>query len=203
MPAKLANNMRPPGNTSSNKHQMSKIPFELQRFDLSTTEVPAITIAGDLNLNDNRIQVSYQLHGNIGRLLFPKPSKTASRKDKLWESTCFELFIAESGNAAYWEYNLSPSRDWAAFQFTNYRENKTNDLTIETLKIETSTDKTTRFELNASLTLAARLLGHRLCLGISAVLQDNSGKLYYYALTHRKRHPDFHDRSGFTITLEA
>ena len=182
---------------------MSKIPFELQPFDVSNLDVPNIAISGDLSLSENEIQINYQLSGNIGELQFPKNSVKASRKDKLWESTCFEVFIAKPGKSDYWEYNLSPSKDWAVFRFTDYRENKTDDLTISSINIVTRFNNTSQFKLNSSLPLPDNLVGNELCIGISAVIQDNSGNIYYYALSHRNQQPDFHDRDSFSIAIES
>lgn len=182
---------------------MNNNPFILHPFDSSTKDRLGIAVSGEATLNKNSIQISYQLLGNINNVNLTQPSANASRKDKLWESTCLELFIAKPGNTDYWEYNLSPSKDWAVFRFTDYRENKTDDLTILDIDIETRIDNSTLFELNSSLPLPDTLRGHSLCVGISAVIQDNSGDVYYYALDHLNQQPDFHDRNSFTITLEA
>lgn len=182
---------------------MNKIPFVLQPFDCSTTDRLGIAISGEVILNTNLIQVSYQLLGNIGRVNIPQRLENSSRKDKLWESTCFELFFAKPGNSDYWEYNLSPSQDWAVFRFTDYRDNKTDELTISNIDIDTRIDNSTLFELNSSLPLPETLAGHSLRVGISAVIQDNSGDIHYYALGHHNQQPDFHDSKGFAITLEA
>ena len=182
---------------------MNKIPFVLQPFDSITTDRIGIAVSGEVTLKNTLIQISYQLLGNIGEINIPQHSENASRKDNLWESTCLELFITKSGNSDYWEYNLSPSQDWAVFRFTEYRENKTDDLTISNIDIDTRIDNSTLFELNSSLPIPDTLIGHRLCVGISAVIQDNSGNVYYYALDHLNQQPDFHDRNSFAITLEA
>ena len=182
---------------------MRKIPFELQSFDTQTTEVLGIAISGHASLIHNVIQINYQILGNVGNVLFPQTSATPRRKNQLWETTCFELFIAESQNSAYWEYNLSPSKDWAVLRFTDYRENKTDDFAISNIDIVTKIDNTRHFQLNSSLPLPDNLIGHDLCVGISAVIQDNSDNIYYYALRHCNQQPDFHDRNSFSITLKS
>ncbi|WP_455200022.1 DOMON-like domain-containing protein [Kaarinaea lacus] len=182
---------------------MKKIPFVLQPFDSRAADRLSITVSGKVILDKNLIQISYQLQGNVNEINLPQHSERASRKDKLWESTCFELFITKTGISDYWEYNLSPSKDWAVFRFTDYRENKTDELTISNIVIDTRIDNGTLFELNSSLPLPDTLAGHRIRVGISAVIQDNSNDIHYYALDHHKQQPDFHDRKSFTISLEA
>ena len=109
--------------------------------------------------------------------------------------------MARPGSPCYWEYNLSPSQDWAVFSFTDYRENKTNELSISSIDIETKFDNGKQFELNSFLSLPDALIGHSLCLGISAVIQDRQGDIYYYALDHHKQQPDFHDPNCFIINI--
>ena len=43
------------------------------------------------------------------------------RTDGLWEATCFELFLLDA-NGGYFEFNFSPSGQWAAYRFDAYRE---------------------------------------------------------------------------------
>ena len=42
--------------------------------------------------------------------------------DDLWQHTCFELFIGAKNDAEYYEFNFSPSGEWAAYEFRNYRD---------------------------------------------------------------------------------
>ena len=45
-----------------------------------------------------------------------------ARADKLWRSTCFEAFLKSDGMEAYREWNFAPSGNWAAYDFSGYRE---------------------------------------------------------------------------------
>ncbi|MGH6786431.1 MAG: GIY-YIG nuclease family protein, partial [Novosphingobium sp.] len=42
------------------------------------------------------------------------------RRDGLWQSTCFELFLM-CPDGRYFEFNLSPSTEWALYAFDSYR----------------------------------------------------------------------------------
>ena len=44
----------------------------------------------------------------------------------MWQTTCFELFLRPIDGAAYAEFNLSPSENWAAYDFAAYREGMAN-----------------------------------------------------------------------------
>lgn len=50
-----------------------------------------------------------------------EPSPDPAQTGRLWEQTCFEAFIADTGKAAYREYNFAPSGDWAVYEFSDYR----------------------------------------------------------------------------------
>lgn len=50
------------------------------------------------------------------------PAAPRARVDGLWRHTCFELFLRPVGSDAYWEFNFSPSGEWAAYRFDRYRD---------------------------------------------------------------------------------
>ena len=182
---------------------MNNIPFALQSFDVSTIGSFHITISGAVILKQNTLQINYQLQGDdIAAVNFPQLSQTSSRKDNLWEATCFELFVTTPESPLYWEYNLSPSGDWADFRFTDYRENKANEPSISNIDIDTETNNSKQFILTSSLPLPEMLTGRQLCIGISAVIKNHQGETFYYALEHRSQKPDFHNRKSFTIRIE-
>lgn len=56
----------------------------------------------------------------IEALRLPRPV-TPARADGLWQRTCFELFLRSEGAATYYEFNFSPSGEWAAYRFDGYR----------------------------------------------------------------------------------
>src|SRR5580704_12597995 len=46
---------------------------------------------------------------------------TPARADELWRHTCFEAFIGVPPRIGYYEFNFSPSTQWAAYRFSDYR----------------------------------------------------------------------------------
>jgi len=151
------------------------------------------------------LAVTYVLEGDLDRLRIPtqQPARFA---DRLWQHTCFEIFIrAEGATSAYHEFNFSPSREWAAYAFERYREGA--PLTDESLdpQVAVSNDAA-KLELSASIRLGALSLLHsraKLTLALSAVVEDNDGSLSYWALAHPAGKPDFHHPDGFALELQA
>ena len=182
---------------------MNSQPFTLIPFDEKTSQDLPISITGTIALHNKQINARYRINGNIQKIHFPDVAQQPTRKNGLWNATCCELFVGISGEPNYWEYNLSPSHDWAVFSFTGYRQNKTDDLSISKLDITTKIDKNNEFELKTILALPEMLMSHTLDIGVSSVVQDKSGNIHYYALTHPGKQADFHDRNGFNIKLNA
>jgi hypothetical protein len=63
----------------------------------------------------------YSLDADMSRVRVPRFGAGA-RADALWKHTCFEAFIAPADAAGYYEFNFSPSLDWAIYRFSAYRE---------------------------------------------------------------------------------
>src|SRR6476646_7540706 len=87
---------------------------------------------------------------------------------------------------------LPPTAGWAAYRFTSYRSGKTLPA-IPTPDIAVHSEPG-RYSLQASLNLDSlshpdQSLWH---LGLSAVMEDKSGRLSYWALAHPTDKPDFH-----------
>ena len=66
------------------------------------------------------LHLSYELTGDLAQIRIPAPQPPAA-VDGLWEHTCFEVFVAVEGKASYHEFNFSPSGQWAAYAFSDYR----------------------------------------------------------------------------------
>ena len=122
------------------------------------------------------------------------------RQDDLWKTTCFELFIMpRDGTPAYSEFNMSPSERWAAYDFDDYREGMTNrDFAREP-------ECTMRMGMATAIFDAAlpRVQMPHLpwSIGLAAVLEEKGGVKSYWALTHSKDEPDFHDPACFIAGL--
>lgn len=163
---------------------------------------PALTLRGSIaRRQDARLQIEYQLHGDLDLLDIPTATGPPRRRDQLWQRTCFELFIAMPGESGYWEFNLSPSGDWNCYQFSVYRKQMTREDSIQSLALVTQQHNGS-LSLSAELPLPTQLAAHSaLPVGISAVIRKASGNCSYWALTHPADQADFHHPGGFALRL--
>lgn len=151
----------------------------------------AIRISADVQRKGERLTFIYELTGGTADVVFPPPAEPA-RTDDLWQATCFEAFIAV-GKSSYIELNFSPSSQWAAHRFTNYRQGM-RELDIGTPDI---TFAGNRLVANAKLPAPPGAP-----LGITAVIEHRSGVRTYWALAHPGgNRPDFHARDCFIARL--
>ena len=161
-----------------------------------TTAVENIEVALQ-PLPEGRLCLRYALTGNLTRIRLPKPQAPAA-VDGLWEHTCFEAFIAVAGDADYREFNFSPSGQWAAYAFSNYR------VRSAWTAGQTPTIDVTQADgfllLEAVIAdLPINMTGKPFQLGLTAVIESNDGSRSYWALHHPKARPDFHHRAGFIL----
>jgi hypothetical protein len=162
------------------------------------------TIKSALRWERGRVlAVTYKLSGAVDQLRIP-PERSARRLNDLWQHTCFELFIGAKNDAEYYEFNFSPSGEWAVYEFRDYRDGGPfNDDEIEP-KVTVQRDTGT-VELDAIVRLDS-LPGIQpevcLCLGLSAVIEDVNGLFSYWALNHPPGTPDFHHPDNFALQIE-
>ncbi|MBK6288747.1 MAG: DOMON-like domain-containing protein [Gammaproteobacteria bacterium] len=153
-------------------------------------------------LADGSIAIRYRLAADLWRVVIPQP-RGGCAADGLWQHTCFEAFVATPGEAAYHEFNFSPSGQWAVYAFSAWRERDAGFVatTAPLLHIERSVQ-----ELGLEAVLPAALLpsggaGGKLCIGLCAVIEHADGELEHWALHHPAPQPDFHHRGGFVLEL--
>ncbi|HVH49603.1 MAG TPA: DOMON-like domain-containing protein [Sphingomicrobium sp.] len=127
---------------------------------------------------------------------FVLPEGESGRADDLWQTTCFEVFLRAEGEQAYCEWNFAPSGQWAAYDFTAYREGRNNAEVKEPyVRVE---DNLTWWTLGATIGVET---GPSWLLGLSAILEEKDGTKSYWALAHAGGEPDFHDPGCFAARL--
>ena len=141
--------------------------------------------------------LSYVVSGRIGDLRMP-PVVAAARADELWRHTCFEAFFGPSAGPGYYEFNFSPSTQWAAYRFDSYRGGMGVATEIGAPRIEVRSTAES-YALQASLELDGLSLPWR--LGLSAVLEETNGRKSYWALAHPPGKADFHHADCFALEL--
>ena len=146
--------------------------------------------------------LSYFVSGKIGDLRMP-PAVTAVRDDELWRHTCFEAFVGSPASAAYCEFNFAPSTQWAAYRFSSYRSGMQVATELSAPRIDVQSSPAC-CSLQASLALdwLSDLPGDaRWRLGLSAVIEETSGRKSYWALAHPPGKADFHHSDCFAHEL--
>jgi hypothetical protein len=164
--------------------------------------VPALEIEADVARDASALLLMYVVRGDIAAVSLPEPTAPA-RADGLWQHTCFEAFIRGGRSEAYWEFNFSPSREWAAYRFEAYREGMTVEIAIADPYIESLVDGS-GLRLSATLDLsgiAALASSEDWQVGLSAVVEDQSGGKSFFALAHPPGKPDFHHAESFALCL--
>jgi hypothetical protein len=149
------------------------------------------------------LSLTYRLRGDNARIRVP-PQRTPRRADRLWEHSCFEAFVGEVGKPEYYEFNFSPSREWAAYRFRDYRDGGPIDDDGLERKIAVRREAETLaidavMRLDRLITIERRA---KLRLGLSAVIEDTDGRLSYWALKHPPGKPDFHHPDGFMLEIQ-
>jgi len=147
------------------------------------------------------LHLSYELTGDLAQIRIPAPQAPAA-VDGLWERTCFEVFIAIEGEAGYHEFNFSPSGQWAAYAFSDYRvrsEWAANQLPA--ISFARTNGHLVLEAVIVAADLPQNIAGKPFQLGLTAVIEANDGSRSYWALHHPADRPDFHHRAGFILSL--
>jgi len=146
--------------------------------------------------------LSYVVTGTTSEIRLP-PTTAPARGDALWRHTCFETFVRASSGQNYYEFNFSPSGQWAAYRFTGYRNGMcvADEISAAPIEVRSSPARCT---LQASLALdrlSALPRQDPWRLGFSVVIEDARGGISYWALAHPPGKPDFHHTDGFVHEL--
>jgi hypothetical protein len=160
---------------------------------VAAVEVELIACPGD------HLLISYFVTG-AEHLIVPE-WRTAVRRDGLWETTCFEAFLKPVGGPAYFEFNFSPSTEWAAYRFERHREGR-RDLPRPVDPFATRGEEPSDPVLEVDLDLSG-LPDVPMSLGLCAVIEEKGGNKSYWALAHPPGDPDFHNPSCFALELPA
>ena len=144
------------------------------------------------------VVLRYLVTGKIDDLRLP-PVTSPTRTEELWQHTCFEAFVGSSRDETYYEFNFAPSTQWAAYQFDGYRRGMraASGVSAPVIEVQASPD---RFILQGSLELdqlSSLPRDARWRLGLSALIEERSGRVSYWALAHPSGKPDFHHPDCF------
>ena len=145
------------------------------------------------------LMLTFRLAGDVSALNIPECA-SPGRADNLWQHTCFEVFVMQGEGPEYREFNLSPSGEWAVYDFRGYRNGGVlEDEFTPGIVVQRTKD---RLELTAEISRGLLPHGRPLKLGLSAVIEDVDAILSYWALRHTAGKPDFHHTDAFTLQLD-
>lgn len=159
----------------------------------SAAAPPVAAVEADVRREGDHLHFAFRV--SRGAKLKTAPRATPARRDGLWRSTCFEAFIKPGAGDAYFEFNFSPSGDWAAYRFDRYRRGMMNAAVmapdIQWRTLDGAAELAARIDATAlGLSPSARL-------GLSAILETKQHEKTYWALAHPGDKPDFHHAGGF------
>ena len=145
------------------------------------------------------LRLSYRISGEQLAIRVPALSP-ATRRDELWKHTCAELFVIALDDEPYCEFNFSPSQEWAAYEFSSYRRGmQPANCAAPKLHVEQTAQL---LSLDIDVELPKKWQAVRPWqLGLSLVLEDDTGRCSHWALRHDADRPDFHQRDSMTLIL--
>jgi hypothetical protein len=160
-----------------------------------------------LSLDANWCVLRWKVEG-AADLVVP-PFAGRARTDGLWQTTCFELFVArvlegrhvgEEGDG-YAEFNFSPSERWAAYDFNGYRTGMTERAVPRPPVITPRRGGDVLFCDVAIPVAGLPPLPWR--YGLTVVIEEAGGVKSFWAAVHGRDVPDFHDPACLSATLAA
>jgi hypothetical protein len=182
---------------------VSRVPIPLLSHGASACEAVRTLGVAVRAFDSERLVLRYVLEGDFERLLLPAED-AARRAHELWLHTCFEAFLMVAGSQGYCELNFAPSRAWAMYRFSARRQGMA--VVTEARAPHLALQRTA-----ASITLDATVFWRdlipepsplKLRIAMAAVVEDEGGRLSYWALRHPPGRPDFHHPDSFTLELD-
>jgi hypothetical protein len=144
------------------------------------------------------LALHYVVRGDIDRLAFA-PAAAPERQHRLWQLSCFEIFLKVRGEEGYQEYNFSSSRAWAAYGFTGRRAGMLDLHPSQAPEITSRIDRDS-FVVDVMLSDALVDPDAKMLIGLSTIIEEKSGTFSYWAIAHPDGPADFHHPDCFALT---
>lgn len=157
---------------------------------------PIRAVTAAITATPDGCEAEFRLDGHVPSITLSAPA-TPARRDNLWQTTCFEIFWQPIGASAYREFNLSPSGQWAAYDFDSFREGM-RDAPVEEIAIACSHDA-------AGLLLKASIaadLPDPAQVALNAIVEHADGGKQYWALAFPPGKPEFHSEANRALIVE-
>jgi hypothetical protein len=157
---------------------------------------PVRAVTASISATAQGCEAEFVLDGHMPGIVLPAAA-APERRDNLWQTTCFEIFWQPLGAKAYREFNLSPSGQWAAYDFDSFREGM-RDAPVEAIAIACSQDE-------AGLVLRASIaadLPDPAQVALNAVVELTDGTKQCWALAFPPGKPEFHSEANRALIVE-
>lgn len=158
---------------------------------------PVRSVTASIHPTRQGCEAEFRLEGRLSAIVLP-PAASPERRDNLWQTTCFEIFWQPLGGTAYREFNLSPSGQWAAYDFDSFREGM-RDAPVGSIAIACSHDEAglvLRASIAADLLLPAQV-------ALNAVVEHRDGGKQFWALAFPPGKPEFHSEANRQLIVES
>lgn len=165
--------------------------------------LPGLRIGGSIARRGNALSLDCAIEGDLSRVALTAPAARPERKDRLWEETCLELFLAAAGSEGYLEFNLSPAGHWNAYRFGSYRQGMREEDTVAALPFKVSREPgALRFAVALDIGGVVPE-GSDAEAGVCVVVLTAEGRTSHWAVAHAGPRPDFHRRDGFVLKMHG
>lgn len=157
---------------------------------------PIRAITATVAATPDGCEAEFRLDGHIPAIILPAHA-APGRMDNLWQTTCFEIFWQPIGRTYYCEFNLSPSGQWAAYDFDSFREGM-RDAPVGSIAIDCSHN-------DAGLVLKANIaadLPSPAQVALNAVVEHKDNGKQFWALAFPPGPPEFHSEANRQAIIE-
>lgn len=156
---------------------------------------PIKAVTASITPTEIGCEAAFRLDGDISKIVIP-PRADLERKDNLWKTTCFEIFWQPIGQPGYVEFNLSPSGQWASYDFDRFREGM-RDAPVDAISISRAHSHLSpggEGELELKADIAANLPAPAQ-VALNAIVEHPDGSLQFWALAFPPGPPEFHSEA--------
>ncbi|MBL7542962.1 MAG: hypothetical protein JNL11_04055 [Bdellovibrionaceae bacterium] len=165
-----------------------------------------IRISSHYELRDSVLHVSYLVDDKDHRIEDFYPVEPADGTgtifplENLWTTTCFEIFLKNSQEHDYYEFNFNAKGEWNIFYFSEYRQRK--DILNHSLELKFAHQVTMeRSRLNFQIDLKKLDKLKIPCQVNMATIVKTALGVTYWSQKHNDQKADFHDPNNFTLKL--
>ena len=157
---------------------------------------PIRGVTASVTASEHGCEAEFRLDGGVSDIVLPRTA-ASERRDNLWQTTCFEIFWQPIGGTDYREFNLSPSGQWAAYDFDSFREGM-RDAPVDAIALACSHDVMTlilRASIAADLPSPAQV-------ALNAIVEHRDGAKQFWALAFPPGPPEFHSEANRQLIIE-